>query len=386
MGGLEEHVFKRVLDFVHFPTVVVHGAIPYVAESSYYHPLYVRRQSLPFAVLCDDIATHATERLAAIELALGEGVAAVIGLRRGPGPPASSLAPPGGLPALTDAEVPYADIPLPARRELIDAGARLRASDPFAGLSAAEATTLRRLMERREYEPGATIVRQGEPGDALYVIEAGVAEVRVTDPAAGPARSARWASGEHFGEIALLGSGRRTADVVAVSAVTVLELRSEAYERYLTGVEDVEEELGRAAASRLAADRRRERIEPLAGIDPLWLDAEAMRRIGYRTVDMLVERLADPARQPTAARGLAGGDAATPERRGARGRPGVRRHPGRAGGARAPVRLALGPSGLLRASSPAPRPSRAHSATSSRARSTSTPAPGPGARARATSS
>ena len=87
VGGLEEHVFKRVLDFVHFPTVVVHGAIPYVAESSYYHPLYVRRQSLPFAVLCDDIATHATERLAAIELALGESVAAVIGLRRGPGPP-----------------------------------------------------------------------------------------------------------------------------------------------------------------------------------------------------------------------------------------------------------------------------------------------------------
>ena len=78
VGGLEEHVFKRVLDFVHFPTVVVHGAIPYVAESTYYHPLYVRRQSLPFAVLCDDIAAHATERLTAIELALGKGVAAVI--------------------------------------------------------------------------------------------------------------------------------------------------------------------------------------------------------------------------------------------------------------------------------------------------------------------
>ena len=298
VGGLEEHVFKRVLDFVHFPTVVVHGAIPYVAESSYYHPLYVRRQSLPFAVLCHDIATHATERLAAIELALGESVAAVIGLRRGPGPPASSLEPPGGLPALTDAEVPYADISLPARRELIDAGARLRASDPFAGLSVAEATALRRLMERREYEPGATIVRQGEPGDALYVIEGGVAEVRVTDPG-GRTRPVRsLGAGEHFGEIALLGSGRRTADVVAVSAVTVLELRSEAYERYLTGVEDVEEELGRAAASRLAADSRRERIEPLAGADPLWLDPEAMRRLGYRTVDMLVEHLADPARQP----------------------------------------------------------------------------------------
>ena len=33
-------------------------------------------------------------------------------------------------------------------------------------------------------------------------------------------------------------------------------------------------------------------------IDPLWLEPETMRRLGYRTVDMLVERLADPAAQP----------------------------------------------------------------------------------------
>src|SRR3954447_18349807 len=36
----------------------------------------------------------------------------------------------------------------------------------------------------------------------------------------------------------------------------------------------------------------------MADTDPLALDAETMRRLGYRTVDMLVDRLADPAAQP----------------------------------------------------------------------------------------
>jgi glutamate/tyrosine decarboxylase-like PLP-dependent enzyme len=36
----------------------------------------------------------------------------------------------------------------------------------------------------------------------------------------------------------------------------------------------------------------------VAETDPLSLDAAAMRRLGYRTVDMLVDRLADPAAQP----------------------------------------------------------------------------------------
>ena len=141
VGGLEEHVFKRVLDFVHFPTVVIHGAIPYVAESSYSRPIYVRRLSHPFAVLSEDVATHATERLDAIDRALDEGAAALMALRRATGPPPSSRKPAGGLPRLTQAGVPYQEIPMPARRAMIDAGLRLRASDLFAGLSVAEAAT-----------------------------------------------------------------------------------------------------------------------------------------------------------------------------------------------------------------------------------------------------
>src|SRR3954447_15635416 len=217
VGGLEERVFKRVLDVLHFPTVVVHGALPYVAESSYYHPLYVRRLSYPFAVLCSDISV---ERLVALERALGAAATAVMALRRTGAAPASSLEPPGGLPALTDAGAPYADISMPLRRQMIDAGARLRASDAFAGLSTAEATALRRLMRRRCFGPGEPVVRRGEAGDALYVIGAGEADAVITDDHDRTRTARRMGQGDHFGEIALLGGGARTSDVVAASALT----------------------------------------------------------------------------------------------------------------------------------------------------------------------
>jgi hypothetical protein len=246
VGGLEERVFKRVLDVLHFPTVVVHGALPYVVESSYHHPLYVRRLSYPFAVLCADISK---ERLAEIERALDAGATAVMALRQTAAALASSLEPPGGLPALTEADTPYTDISMPVHRQMIDAGARLRTSDAFAGLSPAEATALRRLMRRRCFGPGETVVCRGDPADALYLIEAGEADALAT------ART-RMGPGDHFGEIALLGGGVRTSDVVAASALTVLELRRDDYERYLAEIGSVTGELARVAAARLAADAR----------------------------------------------------------------------------------------------------------------------------------
>jgi hypothetical protein len=45
----------------------------------------------------------------------------------------------------------------------------------------------------------------------------------------------------------------------------------------------------------LCTHRRR---RPELNEDPLALDAETMRQLGYRTVDMLVERLSDPSTPP----------------------------------------------------------------------------------------
>jgi len=69
------------------------------------------------------------------------------------------------------------------------------------------------------YPAGATIVHQGDRGDAYFVIAEGTAEVSV---------DGTWirnmARGQGFGEIALLADVERTATVVATTAICVLVL------------------------------------------------------------------------------------------------------------------------------------------------------------------
>ena len=56
--------------------------------------------------------------------------------------------------------------------------------------------------------------------------------------------------GSTFGEIALVTGGERTADVVAVTAMTLMRLTSKDYARYLSHLTDVERQLVHTAAIR----------------------------------------------------------------------------------------------------------------------------------------
>ena len=77
------------------------------------------------------------------------------------------------------------------------------------------------------YEPGQTIVREGDVGRSLFVIRSG--EVDVTKATAdGPVIIATLRAGDHFGEAAVFRNARRNASVVARTAVELLVLRREA--------------------------------------------------------------------------------------------------------------------------------------------------------------
>lgn len=96
---------------------------------------------------------------------------------------------------------------------------RLQAIPLFAraGSEALAAVAEHLILER--YLPGEVIVRQGDPGDFLYVIGAGMVEVLD-----GTRQIRTMAEGDYFGEIALLASGIRTATVRAVSATQLYGL------------------------------------------------------------------------------------------------------------------------------------------------------------------
>jgi len=85
----------------------------------------------------------------------------------------------------------------------------------------------------RTFAPGESIVREGELGDAAFILVEGDCEV-VQGSGRGRVRFRLMGPGEVFGETALLTEGPRTATVAALSSVTVLVVTRESLERELS--------------------------------------------------------------------------------------------------------------------------------------------------------
>jgi len=95
---------------------------------------------------------------------------------------------------------------------LLDADLRALLGDGEAALCAA----LRARLQRLELPAGATLMRQGEAGDALYLVLGGRLRVQRSAAATGAAEvCADLGRGELVGELALLGAAPRAADVSA---------------------------------------------------------------------------------------------------------------------------------------------------------------------------
>lgn len=264
VGDLEEGVARQNLDFFHAPLVVLHGTVPYEAEASYFFPRYQYCTVYPFAALATDISQQMLRRLDAIEAALEQpgkaGLLELFRLKRERSDLQSSLIPPSGIDALSDASVPQQGVAMASRQAMLDLAGDLRRTDLFSGLSVAEATVLGTFMVRQEAAAGEVIVRQGELGDAMYLIESGNADVRAGHTNAqgiGDVVVATLGPGDFFGEIALLTGAERIADVVAATPLTLLRLDRDDYTRYLTHAAEVERQMTRAAMTRTHQTSRR---------------------------------------------------------------------------------------------------------------------------------
>jgi len=85
------------------------------------------------------------------------------------------------------------------------------------------------------YGKGETILRRGAAGDSMFVVHEGTVSVRVAneDGGEGVHEVAQLGSGSVFGEMALLTGETRTADVVALTDVTTIEIGKGALEPIL---------------------------------------------------------------------------------------------------------------------------------------------------------
>src|SRR5690606_25750105 len=108
----------------------------------------------------------------------------------------------------------------------------LRRQPLFESLSDDEIDRLHRMAATIELPEGHFLMREGEPGDAMFVVLDGDLEVSRRDGAAGEVIAVR-APGEVLGEMALLPRQARTATVRALAPARVLRISSDAYEELL---------------------------------------------------------------------------------------------------------------------------------------------------------
>jgi cAMP-dependent protein kinase regulator len=135
------------------------------------------------------------------------------------------------------------EIDAPTFAPTMQAYADLRSLPPFQRLGGADIAVLLDHGDFVSLTPGDVVVRQGDAGDAFYVLASGHVDVVKDDQVV-----ADLGAGDHFGEVALLEHVPRTASIVARTPVRAFRLDRE-------GFETVVERAFRAGSIRRASDR-----------------------------------------------------------------------------------------------------------------------------------
>ncbi len=97
---------------------------------------------------------------------------------------------------------------------------RLKSVSILGSLSGSQLKTLAKWTEVLAFDAGESVVQRGDPGDGLYLILEGAAEVR-----RGNRSLSRLSAGQFFGEMSLFDDLPRSADVVAAEPSKMARLQ-----------------------------------------------------------------------------------------------------------------------------------------------------------------
>lgn len=126
----------------------------------------------------------------------------------------------------------------------------LRQIPLFANIDTAKLKLMCFASQRLTFKSGESLCRQGEPGDAAFVIVEGEADVAI-DTADGPMKVAVLKRNDIVGEIAILCDVPRTATVTARGEVVTLKVTKDLFFRLITDFPDMGVEIMRVLAHRL---------------------------------------------------------------------------------------------------------------------------------------
>ncbi len=126
----------------------------------------------------------------------------------------------------------------------------LRKIPMFANIEPAKLKLLAFTSERLSYANGDVLFRQGEPGDAAFLIIKGEADVTI-ETETGPLIVATLGDHDFVGEIAILCDVPRTATVTARSDLEALRIKKELFFRLIGEFPEIAKEIMRELANRL---------------------------------------------------------------------------------------------------------------------------------------
>jgi CRP/FNR family transcriptional regulator, cyclic AMP receptor protein len=130
---------------------------------------------------------------------------------------------------------------------------------------------------RRRFGRGETIFHEGDPGDSLHLIDKGFVAVRVTTPAGDVATLRVLRAGQHFGDLAVLSTGRRSATITSLEKVETLEIPSAVIHRFSDEHRSFERAMARVIAQQL-------RSQSYQMLEAMYLPAP--RRLARRLADL----------------------------------------------------------------------------------------------------
>lgn len=134
--------------------------------------------------------------------------------------------------------------------------ALLRRIALFRGFPEADLAALEERMRERQVRRGEAVVREGEPGDSLFVLAEGALDVTASRDGAAVSGLDRMVPGDVFGEMSLLTGQPRSATVAAVTDAVVFEVAREDLDPVLRRRPELAEALAAIMAARQAQNAR----------------------------------------------------------------------------------------------------------------------------------
>ncbi|MFQ5945011.1 MAG: cyclic nucleotide-binding domain-containing protein, partial [Anaerolineae bacterium] len=121
----------------------------------------------------------------------------------------------------------------------------------FGDVSRSDLQDLAARLEEVTAKKGEAIIRQGEEGDAFYIVKDGRVQIVVRTPDDQEKEVAELGPGEYFGEMALLVDIPRTATVTALSPLQLLKLNKSDFDEFLSHQLYVSQDLERVSSRRM---------------------------------------------------------------------------------------------------------------------------------------